>query len=86
MNRVSYNFSAEFKQQLSDREKHLNGVIEKMQTELDDCRSHVTVLSLELQSKLEGETRKYRELSSLQHLLNGAVIINNLLPNSNYDR
>lgn len=70
-----YGFVAEFKQQLVDQEKQSTLELKRLQTELDECQSQLTVLTLELQSKLESETRKYREeLSSLQHLLNGNKI------------
>lgn len=64
-------FIDEFKQQLIDQENQLNSEVKRLKTELDESRSQLTVLSLELQSKLEEETRKHQELSSLQHLLNG---------------
>lgn len=71
----SCGFAAELKQQSIDREKQSTVELKRLQTELDDCQSQLTVLTLELHSKLESETRKYQEeLSSLQHLLNGNVI------------
>lgn len=63
-----------FKQQLVDQQD-LQSEIKRLQTELDECRSQLTVLSLDYQSKSE-EERKYQEdLSSLQRILKGNVKI-----------
>ncbi|KAK7604017.1 hypothetical protein V9T40_004290 [Parthenolecanium corni] len=77
---------ADFKQQLVDQETKLTVELKRLQTELDDCQSQLTVRTLEFQSKLEGETRKYREeLSSLQHLLNETVEENNRYEKANQE-
>lgn len=70
-------FTDEFKQQLVDQQS-LKTEIKQLQNDLDECRSQMTVLSLECQSKLDAETRKYQdELSSLQHLLKGDFLLIN---------
>lgn len=70
-------FIDEFKQQLADQQ-NLKCEIKRLQTELDESRSQLTVLSLDYQNKLDAETRKYQEeLSSLQHLLTGNLRLGN---------
>ena len=62
---------------LADQEEKHKDELQKLQAELNDCRSQLTVANLQLQStqqEAEAEARKYREeLSSLHHLLNGAL-------------
>ncbi|XP_065211031.1 rab GTPase-binding effector protein 1-like isoform X2 [Planococcus citri] len=73
----------EFKQQLVDQQS-LKSEIKRLQDSLDECRSQMTVLSLECQSKLDAETRKYQdELSSLQLVLKETTEENSKYENDN---
>jgi len=72
-------FTDEFKQQLVSQEDKYKSEIQKLQTELNDCQSQLTVARLQYQSTLqeaETEARQHQEeLSSLHHLLNGTQYI-----------
>lgn len=75
---ISLFITDEFQQQLVGQEEKYKNEIQRLQTELNDCQSQLTIARLQYQSTLqEAETearQHHEELSSLHHLLNGNYI------------
>lgn len=64
----------EFSGTPSEDVKRLQDELKRLQTELDECRSLVTVANYEKENVVETETRKRKEeIASIQRIMEGKI-------------